>query len=199
MFIFDGYDELRQIKNLYVTNHLETWQAKIIITCRCEYLYHIDNYALHFMPFVKEKALHSALVERVIKPFSSHQVDEYIKQVVAEGGEKESGQQSYQTAIDKIPGLKQLLSSPLMLKLAMSKLAELLTQTKIYERQQNKLKAAGKLSADEDLKPFFWSYTKALAKAMHAANVKELHFENQESIFDDEINIWKIFCCCWIG
>src|SRR5438874_1957910 len=27
LFIFDGYDEIRQIKNLYVTNRLEDWQA----------------------------------------------------------------------------------------------------------------------------------------------------------------------------
>src|SRR5207253_5531554 len=80
LFIFDGYDEIRQIKNLYVTNRLERWQAKVIITCRREYLYHIDNYTLHFTPFIKERAIHTAYLERVVKPFNSQQIDRYLEQ-----------------------------------------------------------------------------------------------------------------------
>src|SRR5207248_3393101 len=83
LFIFDGYDEIRQIKNLYVTNRLENWQAKVIITCRREYLYHVDNYALHFTPFIKERAVYTAYVERVVKPFNARQIDRYLEQYVA--------------------------------------------------------------------------------------------------------------------
>ena len=38
IFILDAYDEIRKLKNLYVTNQLNQWRAKIIITCRREYL-----------------------------------------------------------------------------------------------------------------------------------------------------------------
>src|SRR5437764_8465472 len=85
LFIFDGYDEIRQIKNLYVSNRLENWQAKVIITCRREYLYHIDDYALHFTPFIKERAVHTAYLERVVKPFSSRQIDRYLEKYVIRG------------------------------------------------------------------------------------------------------------------
>ena len=34
LFIMDGYDELRNYKNLYQLNGLSKWNVKIVITCR---------------------------------------------------------------------------------------------------------------------------------------------------------------------
>jgi hypothetical protein len=59
IFILDAYDEIRCEKNLYQTNNLDKWNAKIIITCRREYLYHKDNYKLFFAPFVGDKIQYS--------------------------------------------------------------------------------------------------------------------------------------------
>ena len=214
LFILDGYDEIRQIKNLYITNRLGRWQAKIIITCRREYLYHIDNYAIHFTPFMNERAVHSAYQERVIKPFSAEQIDRYLQQYVAHGATEWHDWQRYRAGIDEIPGLTQFLSSPFMLKLAMSVLPSMLeryrgrgeeritmTRTAIYdafiaqwfERQEAKLKLAGEINEDEDEKPAFWSYAKSLALAMHAANLTVVHYEAEENLFDDEVNPWKQF------
>jgi ankyrin repeat protein/WD40 repeat protein len=215
LFIFDGYDEIRQIKNLYVTNRLETWQAKIIITCRREYLYHADNYALYFTPFIKERALYTAYMERVIKPFSTDQIDLYLQQAVARGGTAWSDWRPYRSGIEEIPGLSELLSSPFMLKLAISVLPSLLeryqerdnnriqmTQTAIYdafieqwfERQQVKLKLAKEIPEEEDKKPAFWGYAKALAQAMHEAKITVVNYELSGSMFDDEeANPWTSF------
>src|SRR5207237_3254625 len=107
-----------------------------------------------------------------------------------------------------------LLSSPFMLKLAMSVLPTLaeryqgkgdlriqITQAAIYdafieqwfERQQTKLKNSGEIEEEEDLKPAFWNYAKTLAQAMHAAKITVVNYETESSLFDDEISPWAKF------
>lgn len=38
LFILDGYDEILGKDNLYILNKLSEWNAKVIISCRSEYL-----------------------------------------------------------------------------------------------------------------------------------------------------------------
>ncbi len=54
-FILDGYDELHQFKNLYVSNRLQDWRAQTIITCRSQALYRINDYEKFFIPFINDK------------------------------------------------------------------------------------------------------------------------------------------------
>jgi hypothetical protein len=63
-----------------VTNRLDQWQCKIIITCRREYLSHVDNYKLYFTPFHGEKAVYQDYDEMIIKPFNTEQIDRYTHQ-----------------------------------------------------------------------------------------------------------------------
>src|SRR5205085_10653660 len=104
------------------------------------------NYTLHFTPFIKERAIHTAYLERVVKPFNSQQIDRYLEQYVTHAETEWKEWQRYRAGIDEIPGLSQFLSSPFMLKLAMSVLPSLLeryqgrgddhiqmTQTAIYD------------------------------------------------------------------
>ena len=44
--MLDGYDELKNPKNMYLTNRLEKWrgQVKLLITSRQEYLTAYGNY-----------------------------------------------------------------------------------------------------------------------------------------------------------
>ena len=62
-----------------------------------------------------------------------------------------------------------------------------------FERQEAKLKLAGEINEDEDEKSAFWNYAKSLALAMHAANLTVVHYEAEESLFDEEVNPWTQF------
>src|SRR5579864_7877190 len=80
IFILDGYDEIHQWKNLYVTNHLESWQAKTIITCRSQSLYKDPDWEKYFMPFQGEKRQPWLLEQLYVSPFSNTQIESYLKQ-----------------------------------------------------------------------------------------------------------------------
>ena len=39
LLFLDGYDEIKQIKNIYALSNLSNWNVKIVITCRTQYLF----------------------------------------------------------------------------------------------------------------------------------------------------------------
>jgi ankyrin repeat protein/WD40 repeat protein len=211
LFIFDAFDEIHQLKNLWVSNHLGQWKAKIIITCRREYLYHVDNYKLYFTPFNGEKAVYQDYDEMIIKPFSEEQIEQYIKQYI-QHQKLEWSLEQYQKSLEEIPGLKNLIKTPFLLKLAMEALPKMpqekeqkyMTQAKLYDvfieqwfiRQEQKLKLAKKIKEDEDIKPEFWDYAKRLAQLMHQQKVTQITYDSSQSsdLFGEvEDNPWQKF------
>jgi WD40 repeat protein len=211
IFILDAFDETHQLKNLWVSNHLDQWKAKIIITCRREYLYHVDNYKHFFTPFNGEKALYLEYNEMIIKPFSEEQIEQYIKRYILHQKPEWSIEQ-YQKVIEEIPGLKNLIKTPFLLKLAMEALPKLhhdkeqkyMTQAKLCDvfieqwfiRQEQKLKSAKKIKEEEDIKPEFWDYAKRLAQLMHQQKVTQIIYNSSQSsdLFAEiEDNIWQKF------
>jgi WD40 repeat protein/tetratricopeptide (TPR) repeat protein len=211
IFIFDAFDEIHQLKNLWVSNHLDQWKAKIIITCRREYLYHVDNYKLYFTPFKGERALHQDYEEMIIKPFSEEQIEQYIKQYI-QHQKPEWSLEQYQKAIEEMPGLKNLIKTPFLLKLAMEALPKMpqsqeqkqMTQAKLYDvfieqwfiRQEQKLKLAKKIKDDKDIKPEFWDYAKRLAQLMHQQKITQVTYDSSQSsdLFGEvEDNPWQKF------
>jgi WD40 repeat protein/tetratricopeptide (TPR) repeat protein len=211
IFIFDAFDEIHQLKNLWVSNHLDQWNAKIIITCRREYLYHVDNYKHFFTPFNGEKALYLEYDEMIIKPFSEEQIEQYIKQYI-QHQKPEWSLEQYQKAIEEMHGLKNLIKTPFLLKLAMEALPKMpqdkeqkyMTQAKLYDvfieqwfiRQEQKLKLAKKLKEDEDIKPEFWNYAKRLAQLMHQQKTTLVTYDSSQSsnLFGEtEESIWQKF------
>jgi WD40 repeat protein len=203
IFILDAFDEIHQLKNLWVSNHLEKWNTKIIITCRREYLYHVDNYKLYFTPFHGEKALYQEYDEMIIKPFSEEQIEQYIKQYI-QHQKPEWSLERYQKAIEEMPGSKNLIKTPFLLKLAMETLPKMpqdkeqkyMTQAKLYDvfieqwfiRQEQKLKLAKKIKDDEDIKPEFWDYAKKLAQLMHQQKVTQItyDFSQASNLFEEQ-------------
>jgi WD40 repeat protein len=216
LLILDGYDEIHQYQNLYVTNYLERWLVKVIFTCRQEYLYGVDNYTLWFKPFAQERAQPHLYTEMVVKPFTTEQINSYLRQVVSKEDCEWKDWQQYRQAINEIPDLENFLTKPFLLKMAVEALPQLvnqyrgqpkdqriqMTQASVYdicvrhwfERQEAKLKQAGKITEDEDIKPAFWSYAKALARAMHSAQITVVHYEEEDDPFSDpEENPWSAF------
>ncbi len=153
IFILDGYDEIHQLKNLYVTNRLGEWQAKTIITCRSQYLYHVNESDKYFMPFAAEKRQPHLLQQLHVAPFAEKEIVAYVQQyektalspncksisiTVAEDSKDHKSDDKtavasqpllYQELIS-VPGLQTLITTPFLLHLAVEALPEILEKTK---------------------------------------------------------------------
>ncbi|KAK3810331.1 MAG: WD40-repeat-containing domain protein [Benniella sp.] len=126
ILICDGYDESQQSHNLYISNRLNQsgeWNAKMVISCRSEYL-GVD-YRDRFRPVDRNReADPEDLQEAVITPFSEVQIQDYISQYVQANVELWKVKE-YQDALNYIPGLKDLVKNPFMLTLSMNVLPRL--------------------------------------------------------------------------
>jgi WD40 repeat protein len=118
ILICDGYDESQQTHNLYTTNQLNEageWTAKMVISCRTEYL-GID-YRDRFQPGNRNRR--SNLVqfqEAVMTPFSESQIEGYIDEYVSIHQPLWEAK-DYKQALDLIPSIKQLAINPFLLSL----------------------------------------------------------------------------------
>jgi len=110
VLICDGYDESQQTKNLYTANRLnqpEEWQAKMVISCRSEYIG--ADYRDRFQPGDRNQLSRvSQFRETVFVPFSSSQVDDYIDQYASLFQPLWSAEE-YKQALNSIPSLKELV------------------------------------------------------------------------------------------
>ncbi len=188
IFIVDGYDELHQFQNCYLTNKWNEWKAKVLVTCRSQALYYQKDPDKYFVPFDGEKRLSWLLRKLYVASFSLDQIQAYVEAVNRLSEDPETKLEDF----DKIPGLKELITTPFLLHLTVESLPAILaeqqaneenlkiTQAKLYDvfierwftRQVLKLKAADQLKDNEqNTKQQFWDYCKRLAQRMHANDV----------------------------
>jgi hypothetical protein len=211
IFVLDAYDEIRCLKNLFVTNRLNRWSAKVIFTCRHEYLYWLDSFRNLFTPFVKGGLNYAASAVLYVKPFSAEQIEQYVKRYVLTPDAEWKRWECYQKAFDDIPGVKNLIKVPYVLKLAVEALPEIskrfegetdhgkktdLTGAVLYYvfvqrwffRQEKKLKTNHTIPKHENIQAEFWQYAKSLAQLMHEHNISQVFYDSsEENIFDDEV------------
>ncbi|KAF9960578.1 hypothetical protein BGZ65_012090 [Modicella reniformis] len=120
ILICDGYDESQQSHNLYMSNRLNQpgeWNAKIVISCRSEYL-GVD-YRDRFQPVDRNRQSEPVLFqEAVITPFSVNQTEEYIDQYVSLHQPLWDANE-YKTTLDLIPSLKELVKNPFLMSLSL--------------------------------------------------------------------------------
>jgi len=120
VLICDGYDESQQTHNLYTSNRLNEpgeWSAKMIISCRTEYL-GID-YRDRFQPGDRNHQSKSAqFQEAVMTPFSEAQIDGYINEYVSIHQPLWEAK-DYKQALDLIPSLKELVKNPFLMTLSL--------------------------------------------------------------------------------
>ncbi len=122
VFILDGYDEIRQTQNLYVSNAInkpDGWQGRMVISCRSEYLG--QDYQSRFQPNPIEKDKDTAFQEVVVLPFSKEESDHYLKKYVAHSPTGWTAQ-AYQEAFSKQSNLKDLISNPFLLRVVLEAL-----------------------------------------------------------------------------
>ncbi|KAG0311881.1 hypothetical protein BGZ97_011573, partial [Linnemannia gamsii] len=133
--ICDGYDESQLKQNLYASNFLnqpEQWRAKMIISCRSQYL-GLD-YRARFQPAADhyQHPMANLFQEAVIAPFSKTQIEQYVEQFVQKAPSQsiDNSQPSWTVAdyldrLKKIPRLIELVSNPFLLMLALRALPNL--------------------------------------------------------------------------
>ncbi|KAF9092389.1 hypothetical protein BGX23_004359 [Mortierella sp. AD031] len=125
VLICDGYDESRQLCNLYHTNRLNRrgqWRCKVIITCRSQYLGH--DYRMLFQPTSTTNYLDAppgSFEEAVIAPFSTDQIKDYVKQYVDLQPRQWSASE-YMDKLANIRDLMDLVKNPFLLTLSLQAL-----------------------------------------------------------------------------
>ncbi|KAF9349215.1 hypothetical protein BGX34_001926, partial [Mortierella sp. NVP85] len=120
ILICDGYDESQQTHNLYMSNRLNEpgeWAAKMIISCRTEYLG--TDYRDRFQPGDRNNHSKSAqFQEAVMTPFSESDIDGYINEYVSVHQPLWEAK-DYKQALDLIPSLKELVKNPFLMTLSL--------------------------------------------------------------------------------
>jgi len=120
VLICDGYDEIQQTHNLYTSNRLNEegeWIAKMVISCRSECIG--SDYRDRFEPRDHNQTGQSSLFqEAVIMPFSTGQIKRYIRQYV-DLRRPPWEAPDYLKALDKIPGLLDLVKNPFLLAMTL--------------------------------------------------------------------------------
>ncbi len=129
LFIFDGYDEIKDRHQLfYKNNQLEEWQhAQFIVTSRPEYLG--SNYVKYFSPTGEPQLL----MQRWLAPFSPAAQRDYIQRYVTYqngvGQPKVSWTVSqYEQALNKFTSLQETLHRPIILRMVLEVLPSLVMQ-----------------------------------------------------------------------
>lgn len=127
ILICDSYDESQLVSNLHMTNRLnrsEQWSAKLIITCRTQYLG--PEYRGRFMPMVEGQCNQPAnhlFQEAVIAPWSMDQIGIYVEQYVPLEPRTWTIK-DYMYILSRIPNLMDLVKNPFLLSLALEALPD---------------------------------------------------------------------------
>src|ERR1700733_12354845 len=83
LLILDGFDEMRERRNLFLSNEIWRFDAKVIISCRSQALANEQNEKSFFYPYDKmEQVQPLQLKEYVMVPFTEKQIDAYLERYV---------------------------------------------------------------------------------------------------------------------
>ncbi|KAF9358918.1 hypothetical protein BGX26_000622 [Mortierella sp. AD094] len=127
ILICDGCDESTQTNNLYTCNRLNQpgeWRAKMIISCRTEYLGrgYLDKFQTSDR---NNKARPDLFQEAVIAPFTPMQIQDYIRQykLLEEKPLLEERplweEADYDQSFKRIPNLQELVKNPFLLAMSL--------------------------------------------------------------------------------
>ncbi|KAF9119269.1 ubiquitin-protein transferase activating protein [Mortierella sp. 14UC] len=170
VLICDGYDEYQLTTNLHRSNLLNRsgqWKAKIIITCRSQYL--CLDYLDRFVPRMSDHQSHprfDLFLEALIMPFSRGQIEAYVT-LYAPLEPRPWVAKDYMQQLTAIPNLMDLVRNPFILCIALEALpgategnkdltAVGITRAQLYDRfvdhwlDTNKRRLEGSNLSDED-------------------------------------------------
>jgi len=190
IFILDGYDELNEKINIVAINKLSEWNAKIIITCRTQYLENNEDYAIFSKvdPSSYKYFIESYKILYII-PFSEKNIDCYLMQYVKSGESKWDSWKIYKSKILKIYNLIELSTNPLFLSIITQTLPNLIeiqyTMECIYQKfieqwfEREKIRL--KIIFDKE---FFFEFAEELAFEMFISNKLQVKITEKKSLFN---------------
>ncbi|KAG0020826.1 hypothetical protein BGZ80_003535 [Entomortierella chlamydospora] len=133
ILICDGYDEIQETRNLYVSNQLNQpgeWRAQMVISCRTEY--NGTDYKGCFQPIDRNTGGGSELFEEaIITPFNKNQIHDYVDQYVSLR-KPLWGSENYLQALREVPNLQDLVRNPFLLRLALEVLPQLFSTSSTF-------------------------------------------------------------------
>jgi len=210
IFILDGYDEMGKKINLYETNQLSLWNAKIILSCRSQYLIG-ESIPRLFAPKEKSGAQTGVLQELSMVPFTEEEILAYLARYLKQNPHAPwQDPRLYLSYFNKIPGLLSLVSTPFLLYIAAETLPFIVkkhetngTPLKLFMkdlyaafmeqwfiRAESKCKKGGK-KWKGDLKVAFGNYCERLAKKMYETN--QMVIKYTPGVFGEAPSIWEEF------
>jgi WD40 repeat protein len=191
IFVLDGYDELHQLRNLYVLNRLDEWNAKVLISCRTQHFYNKDNSRLYFAPFGSDGPKFQLLREVYVAPFCLQNIKDYLSIL-----RKSSVEVPLYSDLMKIPGLQEIIVTPLLLKFAVEALPTILADLdksstdqqflvvrhmlyksfvcRWFEREETSRKATLLALGITDFKSALWHHCESISLIMHRNNISWL-------------------------
>jgi|GEM_PF-4609338 len=210
IFILDGYDEMKTTPNLYKTNQLGNWQAKVIISCRTQYITQFVRYHRHFKPIQGDRLLDDAFQEMTVVSFNEDQIGAYIAKYLENHSETEWRDPAiYHTHINNISGLKDLVTTPFLLMIALEVMPSIVekyseqeegirkkvTQNTLYDEfmqlwfERGEIKILSHSSSSifgwNDIVKAFQNISEELAKEMFHADVMQVHYQTSEEKSDE--------------
>jgi len=141
IIVLDGFDEINGDQNLYDMNQLKDWKAKVIVTCRRQYLgARKGGYEDCFIPHDgDEKKQYDLFEELHLMPFSDHQIKDYLERAVKVILTHWSAKKYWET-ITKLPDLKEMIRTPFILRMIIEALPQI-----VEHHQKQESKSAEKL------------------------------------------------------
>ena len=208
LLMIDGYDELGQFQNLYVSNHLKRWDCQVIITCRHLFLAQEEDYQAYFTPYVHEQAQGHLLTEITSTALSVESIDNYLAKYIPQSSHlKEKNPK----ALEVFPFLQPFAQSPFFLRIISKELPsweKKLRETQNYQQMQQecyqvllqqwfeahatKCKAFKTGKEGSPLTLLFLEYAKALAHQMTLQGLTDIKYE-KPSALSEEVSPWQLF------
>ena len=215
IFLLDGYDELKQKKNLFIGNKLNEWEnSKTIITCRTQYLAGEEaSYPNYFSPDPVNYSYASFDVAST-SPFSLDEVEAYCKKNI--DSKKIPLSWSDFKNIILSPDLSEIIKNPFLLRVIVDVLSDIIQANQQsqaleklefhidifdafiknwFNREEKRLIGTDKEINISDLKDFFTTFAENLALEMVKEGIVSVNYNESSDLFNEVPSKWGKFFC----
>jgi len=212
IFLMDGYDELKQKKNLFVANQLNQWKGQTIITCRTQYLSgEQSSYQSYFAPPTDNVISTVSMDEASTSPFTQNQIESYCRKFIELHKIPRTWQQ-YNTDIASVPDLAEMIVTPFLLRIIAEVLPSIIESHKnsnsqerlrllrieIFDafvknwfyREELKIQQREIEHNIPDIKEAFVDFATRLALEMMQDDLVSVDYKESSSLFDQTPSKW---------
>lgn len=164
LLILDGYDEKKvEDVNIFDLFKLDEWNAKIVVSCRTQYVQENRQYRLFF-----PKSINNTGSELYLCPFSPSQVDECIRKYTKSNILLSTDRWSVSRY--DYPELYELIENPLLLSMVIEALPNLLKNQqeikKRFEMKHDRVKYLPKFTRTDIYRAFIESWHERAARRL---------------------------------